>query len=476
MVVGLDTTVLNVALPTISAELRAGTEALQWVVDAYLLAVIAVMLPAGRLGDRFGHRRALLVGLFVFGVGSVASALSTSVGELITARAVQGAGAAVLVPLALAIVTTEFPQDQRARALGLLTSAVALGLPLGPLVGGALLARWSWASVFWVNVPVVVLAIATVVVAVPVRPGRRDVRLDAIGVVASAVGLVSLVGAVIQAPSSGWTSPRTLVLVAVALAAMAAFAANLRRSRHPLVDVALFGDRRFCGGVVAVAGASAVLLAVLFVLPQLLQGVRGFDAPSAALRLLPLMVGLLVAGAAGARLQRAWGTRTTAVAGLLVLAAGAGGLAAAGPEAPQWLFAGLLTITGSGIGAAVSTAMDAAMSTVPDTAAAAGSALINTLRQISGALAVAALGSLLAATYANHLRPAVAGLPPSSRGLALGSLSGAGALHRLGLEQAAASAFTTGVGAVLLACSGLALACAATTWMVLPSTRVRPPA
>lgn len=465
VVVGLDTTILNVALPTISASLGADTSQLQWIVDAYLLAVVAVMLPGGLIGDRFGRRRVLLVGLAVFLAGSVWAALSTSIGQLMAARAVQGLGAAVIVPLALALVATTFPPQGRARAMGILTAAVAAGLPLGPILGGVLLQHFTWSSVFWINVPLVTLAAFGCWRAVPESTSPHPVHLDAAGAALSTAALVALVYALVNAPAAGWLSVQTLVLLFLAAALVALFLVRLRRARHPLVDVGLFRDPRFTLGCVAVMGATGVLLAVLFVIPQYLQGVRGFDHLRVGLATLPMMLGLLIAGAASSRLQQRWGARVLITAAFAALAAGLVTCAAVGPTTSYVVLGAGLAVVGAGIGAAVAPAMDVAMSAAGDDHAGSASAVINTLRQLAGAIAVAVLGSVLSAVYAHAMAPAVTGLPAPLAGAATGSLAGAGtAADSLGaagsqLRVASATAFATSMSWVLAASALGAAAC-----------------
>ena len=223
VVVALDLTILNIALPSISAELHASTRDLQWIVDAYSLAFAAVMLPAGLAGDRFGRRRLLLTGLAVFGGASVWCALSVSAGQLIAARAVMGLGAGIVLPLSLAVVSAAFSDAERPKAIGILTAAIAAGLPLGPVLGGVLLQHFSWHSVFWINVPAACLTLAAGAVLVPESRNPAAPPLDVPGVLLSAGSVTCLVWGVINGPEHGWTAPSVWALLTTSAVLLAAF-------------------------------------------------------------------------------------------------------------------------------------------------------------------------------------------------------------------------------------------------------------
>ena len=473
IVVSLDLTVLNIALPSISAALHAGTGDLQWIVDAYSLAFAGVMLSAGVVGDRVGRRRVLLAGLAVFLVASVWCALASSVGELIAGRALMGLGAATVFPLSLAITSAAFGDAERPRAIGILTAAVALGLPLGPILGGVLLQHFAWNSVFWINVPAVCLTLAAGFFVVPESRNPSAPPLDAPGALLSAAAVTSLVWGVINGPEHGWVSSATWPLLAGSIGLLAAFALRERRAACPLIDPALFRDRRFTWGTVATVAVSVALFGVLFTVPQYLQNALGDDPLSAGLRLLPMMAGLLVAGGAASLAVRALGTRLTVAGGLGLLTAGLALLSQIHLATGYAVVATGLTLCGLGTGAAVAAAMDAVMAAVGGDEAGAGAAVNSTLRQVGGAIAVAVLGSVLSAGYAGSLRPALAGLPAGEATAARASISGAAALAvRLPsggwLRAAAGAAFLHGMTIVMLSCAGLAAIVAVTSLRYLP--------
>ena len=478
-VVSLDLTVLNIALPSISAALHAGTADLQWIVDAYSLAFAGVMLSAGVIGDRVGRRRVLLAGLAVFLAASVWCALATSVGELIAGRVLMGLGAATVFPLSLAITSAAFGDDERPRAIGILTAAVALGLPLGPVLGGVLLQHFAWNSVFWINVPAVGLTLAAAFFVVPESRNPAAPPLDVPGPLLSAAAVTSLVWGVINGPEHGWAAPATWALLAGSAVLFAAFGLRQRRAAHPLIDPALFRDRRFTGGTVATIGVSVALFAILFTVPQYLQSALGDDPLSAGLRLLPMMAGLLVAGGAASAAVRVAGTRLTVTGGLALLAAGLAVLSQVHLATGYAVVATGLALCGLGTGAAIAAAMDAVMAAVGGDEAGAGAAVNSTLRQVGGAIAVAVLGSVLSAGYAESLRLALAALPAGDAAAARASIAGAvqvaARLPSGGwLRAAAGAAFLHGMAVVMLSCAGLAAVTALTSLRYLPGRVAAP--
>ena len=479
IVVSLDLTVLNIALPSISAALHAGTADLQWIVDAYSLAFAGVMLSAGVIGDRLGRRRVLLAGLAVFLAASIWCALAGSVGELIAGRVLMGLGAAIVFPLSLAITSAAFGEAERAKAIGILTAAVALGLPLGPVLGGVLLQHFAWNSVFWINVPAVCLALAAGIFLVPESRNPAAPPLDVPGALLSAAAVTSLVWGVINGPEHGWTAPATWALLAGSAVLLAAFVFRERRAAYPLIDPALFRDRRFTWGTVATIAVSVALFGILFTVPQYLQSALGDDPLSAGLRLLPMMAGLLVAGGAASLAVQVLGTKLTVAGGLALLTAGLAVLSQVQPATGYAVVATGLALCGLGTGASVAAAMDAVMAAVGGDEAGLGAAVNSTLRQVSGAVAVAVLGSVLSAGYARSLRPAVSALPAGDAATARASITQAVQLAARmpsggWLRAAAAAAFLHGEAIVMLSCASLAAVTALTSLRYLPRRAAAP--
>jgi EmrB/QacA subfamily drug resistance transporter len=478
VVVSLDITVLNTALPSISAALHAQTADLQWIIDANSLAFAGVMLPAGVIGDRFGRRRLLLAGLAVFLAASVWCALSVSAGELIAGRALLGLGAAIVFPLSLAIVSATFSDAERPQAIGILTAAVAASLPLGPILGGVLLQHFSWNSVFWINVPAVCLTLAAGAALLPESRNPAAPRLDALGALLSSAAIVCLVWGVIRGPEHGWLAPSTWMPLAGSAALLAAFLVRERRAAYPLVDPALFRDRRFTWGTAATVAVSVALFGIMFVIPQYLQSVLANDPFNTGLRLLPMMAGLLVAGGAASPVARAAGTKVTVAGGLALLVAGLAVLSQVHLTTEYTVVAAGLALCGLGTGASIAAAMDAVMAAAGGDEAGAGAAVNSTLRQVGGAIAIAVLGSVLSASYAHALRPTLAVLPASEAATARASITQAAQLARHlpaggALQAAAGTAFLHGMSIVMLICAALAVLAALTTLRYLP-TRAAP--
>src|SRR5215510_14691439 len=294
LVVGLDLTVLNLALPTLAADLNASTSDLQWFVDAYTLVLAAVLLPAGLLGDRYGRKKVLLISLALFGVASLACAYSGSAGALIAARALLGLGAAAILPLS--VLPVLFTPEERPRAIAAVTGAVFVSYPVGPILGGWLLDNFWWGSVFLINVPVVVIAIVAVAALMPESRSEHRPRVDAAGIVFSSVGLTGLTYGVIKAGQDGWGDPiavATMVSGVVVLAAFVAWEHRVSRSGQPLVDLTLFRSASFTWGTILTTLVSFALFGLLFAMPLYFQEARGLDALASGVRLLPMIGGMM---------------------------------------------------------------------------------------------------------------------------------------------------------------------------------------
>jgi EmrB/QacA subfamily drug resistance transporter len=459
LTIGFDTTILNVALPTLATELHAGTGELQWLVDAYVLVFAGLLLPMGALGDRYGRRKLLLVGLALFAGASAVAVFASSAGQVIAARAVMGIGAAILTPITLAVLPVLFEPHERGKAIAVTTMGMGLGLPLGPIIGGYLLEHFWWGSIFLINIPVALIAIIAVGLLIPESRAATPRPADIPGGVLSTSGLVLLVYGTIEAPTRGWTD--TLVLSSVGLGAvlLTAFVLVERRRAAPMIDLRLFRRSRFAWGTAAGTIASFALFGLLFILPQFLQSVLGHSALGVGLRLLPLIGGLFVGAPLGERLGHLLTTRVPVAAGLFIGACGLllGALTDVGTG--YGFVATWLVITGLGIGLALAPAMDAVLGELPRDEAGAGTAVTMTLRQVAGALGVALLGSLASAAYT--------AAAPGLHSVGSDVLSPA-------LAATARAAFVDAMGAVLLVCAGLALVGAALTAVFLPAAGPAP--
>ena len=471
LVVGLDSTVLSVALPTLAGDLHASTADLQWFTTAFLLVLAAALLPAGMLGDRFGRKKMLLIALVLFGAASAACAYATSSGQLIAARAVLGLGAAVIMPLSGAVLTLLFDNDERPRALTVWVTASALGIPLGPLVGGWLLDHFWWGSVFLINVPMVVLAVAAIALWVPESHGDRGRRFDPLGVLLSTGGLVAMTYGIIEAGSRGWTDPRSLITIVAGVAALVAFAFWQRRAAAPLVDLELFRSRGFTWGSILSTIASFGMFGLLFSLPQFFQTIGGHDALGSGLRLLPVIGGLMVGARIAGKLVPRIGAKLVVALGLLLIAGGLFAGAATGPDTGYGYVAIWITLAGLGLGFTMPPSMNAALSALSAQRSGVGSALIQAMRQVGSAVGVAMLGTVLNAGYRDRVD--VSHLPAQAAGAVKDSASAgvavAGKLGDPGLLDSVRSAFTHGMDLSLVVAAGVALAGAVLALIYLPS-------
>lgn len=465
LTIGLDGTVLNVALPTLSAALGAGTDDLQWIVDSYVLVFAVALLPAGLLGDRYGRKRWLLAGLVLFGVGSALATTTDSVAQLIAARTVMGLGGALIMPLTMSILPVLFDETERAKAIAVWSVCVALGLPLGPILGGYLLEHFWWGSIFLINLPIVAIALIAGFALIPESRSPATGRIDLLGALLSMIGLGTFVYGVIQAPLDGWRT--ALPWVVGGLFAMTLFVVWQRRARDPLLDLKLFGDRNFLWGSISGTIAAFGMLGLLFVMPQYLFARFGYDALAVGVRLLPLIAGLAVAARIASKLAGRLGNRPLVAAGLVIMAAGLGLGAFTGSADGYGWAAGWFTVVGVGVGASLPTAMDAVLSTLHPAKTGVGSAAVQSMRQVGGALGVAVLGSVLSAAYAHRLD--TTGLPAAQADAAKDSVLVA--LHIPQLAAEAVSAFIAGMDRVLLTSAVLTFAGGVLAALFLPGKR-----
>jgi EmrB/QacA subfamily drug resistance transporter len=475
LVVGIDTMVLNVALPTLATRLGATTTQLQWLTDAYTLALAGLLLPAGLLGDRFGRKRLLVGALALFGVASVLAAASGTAAELIWTRAAMGVGAATIMPLTMSVLPAMFEPAQRTRAVAILTASVAVGLPLGPLLGGWLLQHFWWGSVFLINVPVVALAVAGTVLFVPESANPSAPRLDLTGSVLSVLAITGVVYGIIEVPDRGWGDAAVLVSLGAGIAAGVAFLVWERRAEVPLVDLDLFRNRRFTAATGAATGVSFVMFGAFFMLPLYLQSVTGTDSLGTGVRLLPMVGGLLVGGLASEKLARRFGVRAVITTGLGLLGAGMLLMALVTVHTGDAQVATALGITGLALGLALAPAMDTVLGELPEHKSGVGTALATTSRQVGAALSVAILGSLLNSVYRGRLDDLPAGIPQQTADAARENVGAAVTVAgKLGgapgdaLAGAAREAFVAGMSTVMWVCVGLSVLIALGAFAFLP--------
>jgi EmrB/QacA subfamily drug resistance transporter len=478
VVIGLENTVLNVALPTLVRELGATASELQWIVDAYVLVFAGLLLTMGALGDRFGRKLALNAGLVLFGLASLAAAFSASADVLIAARAAMGIGGALIMPSTLSIITNVFTGEERGRAIAAWAAVAGLGIVLGPALGGWLLEHFWWGSVFLVNLPVVVLALTAGAVLVPESRDPRATPLDPLGAVLSIAGLGVLVYGLIEAPAYGWTDPVVLAAFGMAAVLLAAFVWWELRSPHPMLHMAFFRNPRFSAASVSITMVFFAMFGLIFLITQYLQFVLDFAPLQAGIRVMPIGT-IIVAAPLSARLTERFGTKVVVSSGLLVVAAGIAILATVDTTSGYGLTATALAVLGFGMGTTMAPATDAIMGSLPLAKTGVGSAMNDTTRMVGGALGVAVLGSVQASAYAAAMEPAVRSLPADVAAAAGDSIGGALAVAtRLGtagqgIADAASVAFVDSMGTAVWVAVGVALVGALVSLVFLPS-RPRP--
>lgn len=449
VIVSLDTTIVNVALAPISEDLGATTTELQWVPDAYLVVYAGLLLLAGAIGDRIGHKRLLVGGLVLFGAGSALSSLSGSAGVLIAWRAVMGVGAAAIMPASLAVLTSVFTGERRALALGFWSAAAGAGVAAGPLIGGALLAQWSWRSVFLVNVPLVAVALATDARALPDTVHQRR-AFDLIGAALATIAIVAVTAGVIESPAWGWLSARAGLLYAAGAIAAAGFIARQRRARAALVDLSWFRDRRLSVPCVVAGGLFFALTGASFVLMLYLQLVLRYSPLTAGAAILPAVaLTMIVAPLAGGLVNTA-GARTLMAAGMGFLAAGLALFATLTAHSAYWppiLIAG--SLFGIGIGLALTPASDAVMGSRAGQRPGVASGIIETVEEVTSALGIAFVGAIVTSRFAAGLsgEPAAVAREADSLAAALGAARRLGAGHVAQVSTAFAHAMDTGLWA-----------------------------
>ncbi len=480
LIVNVDNTILNVALPTLVRTLHATSSQLQWIVDSYAMVFAGLLLVGGSLADRFGRKRFFLIGLGVFAAGSIGAAFSGSVDLLIGWRAVMGAGAALTIPASLSIINDVFRDPaERARAIGAWAATIGLGIAIGPIAGGLLLARFWWGSIFLVNVPIVVAGFAGALLLVPDSKNPAADRPDPWGAALSIGGLGLLLWAIIEAPASGWGSWKVIGAGLASLAVLGTFVTWEARSSHPMLKLGFFSDRRFSVAAAAEILGVFGLLGALFVQTQFLQFDLGLSPFQAGLRILPMAAVLAVAAPLSPLLARVIGLKVTVAAALAAIAGGLWQISAVSAVTTTYadVVPGLLLI-GLGAGLLLPTATNSVVGSVPQGDSGMGSASNAVALQVGGALGVAVIGSVLSTRYQDHLTTALAGrhLPAPATQTILGSLGGALAVaaHAGGaagalLAHTARAAFMSGNEIALAVGAAVALAGVVLALARLPS-------
>jgi DHA2 family multidrug resistance protein-like MFS transporter len=497
LAVGLDATILSVALPTLAGALHASESDLQWFSSGYLLVLAAAMLPAGLLGDRYGRKKVLLGSLALFAVGSAACAASPSSGALIAARLLLGLAGAGLIVMSFAALPVLFGEKERPRAVGIMAAATFVALPIGPILGGWLLTHYWWGWVFLINVPVALVGLVATFALVPESRAHERPGLDPVGVALSILGMVALIYGLIQAGQHGWSNAGAILEMVCGIALLAGFfrwERRLSRKRlddssatqsretgrrargslegQPLLDLALFGSRSYTWGVTLAAIAIFAMFGVLFTLPQYFQGVLRASPMGSGLRLLPMIGGLVIGAVSADRIARLLGAKIAVALGFAMLAAGLLIGTSTNVSSSGLFIAAWTTLIGGGMGLALATSMSAALSELSAERSGVGSAALQAINKLGGPLGTAVLGSVLSTAYLAHL--ALPRLPAAAANAARQSIFGAVAIaheiHSPALLESARTSFVNGLDLALLLSGCVALAGVVLAAVFLPST------
>jgi EmrB/QacA subfamily drug resistance transporter len=391
----LDNTVVNVALPTLNRELGAGVSQLQWIVDGYVLAFASLLLTGGILGDRYGRKRLFLAGLAVFTLASLLCGLSQTSGQLIAARALQGVGAALLMPGTLSIITVTFPPHERAKAIGLWAGMSGVALALGPTVGGWMVEHVGWESVFFLNVPIGILAFVVATRTVRESVSEQARQLDLVGLALGTGALFTVTYGLIEANELGWTDPFIVSALAGAAVLFAAFLTWEHRTRHPMMPLGFFRIPAFSAGNAVAFSVSLGMFGTFFFLSLYMQIIRGYSPFEAGVRFLPMTLMIIVTAPNAGRIAQRVGSRGPMVYGLTLVGLGLLASTRFGVATPYWLMAPVWAVMGHGMGATMAPMTAAVMNAVGPQRAGLGSAMTNTSREVGGVFGIALLGTIL---------------------------------------------------------------------------------
>jgi MFS transporter, DHA2 family, multidrug resistance protein len=476
LIIGLDNTILNVALPSLQKEFDCSSSTLQWIVDSYLLVFAGLLLTMGTLGDRFGRKRALQGGLLLFGGASLCVLFVSTSGQLIAVRSAMGIGGALIMPATLSIISNVFPREERAKAIGIWTAFAAVGIGLGPLFGGLLLEWFSWESVFLLNVPVSAIALAAGLILVPNSRDPEPGAFDFPGAILSIATLGTLVYGIIEAPETGWTDPVNLACFGAAAVLAAAFVRWELTTATPMLNLDFFRNPRFSVASGGIGIASFSLFGSIFALTQFLQDAHGYSALEAGTAMVPLAAGLVMGAGGSTKIVPRIGTTKVVMAGLLGMTTLLTLTLLWSADMPYWplglWFFGLAVSMGWVMAPATASVMGA----VPEEKSGVASAMNDVTRQVGGALGTAIIGSLISSFYTSGIHDDVASLSEPARSTAEGSIGQANAVaaqlpHSEGasLAASAADAFTGALGIGFTIAAGVALVGAVVVRRWLPA-------
>jgi len=478
----MDGTILNVALPTLVTSLGASSSELQWIVDAYTLVFAGLLLASGSLGDRFGRRRMLNIGVGLFIVASVAGALQTTAVGLIGCRCLTGIAASMVMPSTLSILTNVFrDQRERGRAIGVWSGFASVGVAAGPIVGGLLLRNFSWSAVFWVNAPIGLVALVATYYAVPESKNDRAGALDPLGALLSIAGLVGVLYSIIEAPARGWASGQVLGSGLSGIAIIGVFVAWELHTSSPMLDVRFYRNRRFAAANSAVTLAYFALFGSLFLMTQFWQFVKGYTPLEVGVRLIPYAASMSISSPISSVLVNRFGSRNVMMVGFMLSSCSFFGLSHLHADSSYPRVILNMLFTGVGIGLSLPPATAAIMGSLPRQHAGVGSAVNDTTRNVGGSLGVAVIGSIMASTYVRDVRERLSGSGLSrvdlatirdGLGNALSFSSTADPVLRSRIALAARESFVSGFSNGMLCCSGVMLFAAVLAAALLPARAI----
>jgi EmrB/QacA subfamily drug resistance transporter len=478
VIIGLDNTILNVALPSLQEHFDASSSTLQWMVDSYLLVFAGLLLTMGTLGDRFGRKLALQAGLVLFGGASLAVLLVQTSGQLIAVRCAMGIGGALIMPATLSIISNVFPREERAKAIGIWSAMAAIGVGLGPLFGGLLLEWFDWSSVFLLNVPVAALALLLGLHLVPESRDPEPGGFDFAGVGLSIATLVSLLYGIIEAPETGWTDPTILGCFSLALVLGVVFVRWELRISDPVLNLDFFRDPRFSVASVGLGLASFALFGAIFAMTQYLQDAHGYSALEAGAAMVPIAFGLVVGAGSSVKLGARFGATPVITAGLLGLATILSMSLFWTSDMPYLPIGVTFFAMAISMGWIMGPATGSVMGAVPEEKAGVASAMNDVTRQVAGALGTAVIGSLITSMYSSRIADSTTALPDAAQAAAQDSVGQAHAVaaslpapEAARLADAAGAAFTDALGLGFAVAATFAAAAALLVWRKLPRER-----
>jgi len=486
LIIVMDNTILNVAIPSLVDELDATNSQLQWIIDGYTLVFAGLLLTTGSLGDRFGRKRALRIGIVLFAIASALSALSTTATQLIATRSLMGLGGALIMPSTLSILSNVFRDPrERARAIAIWAGFSGVGVALGPVIGGVLLEHFDWSSVFWVNLPVGAIALVAGWLFVPESKDPSTPPLDPLGALLSIAGLGGVLFGIIEGPEKGWGSSLVLGSFGLGVAALVAFIAWERRTPFPMLDMSFFRNPRFTAANVAVTLTFFAMFGSMFLMTQYWQFVRGYSPLQAGVRLVPYALAMMVTAPLSARLVERLGTKRVVTLGLSTISASMLVLSTLHAGSSYLRVIANMCVMAVGMGLTMAPATESVMGSLPRSKAGVGSAVNDTTRQVGGALGIAVVGSLVASTYAGGIDQVAArfglrgGVLDRARSSLGGALEQSGALgpDAAAFAAAARDAFVDGLAQGLRLGAAVVAVAALVAHRFLPATAwgQRPP-